>query len=84
MAPECGQRFARGSTPHVSGNLLSAWAAPKIQCDSALGVKPCGSFPIHLVEIEGAFTATQQYAKEFTAFNPIIGHVVNRVSLQCN
>jgi hypothetical protein len=64
--------------------LLNAWAAPKIHCDSALGVKLCGPFPIHLVEIEGAFTATPQYAKELTAFNPIIGHVVNRVSLHCN
>jgi hypothetical protein len=77
-------KWAHFKPPFVGSSLLSAWAAPKIQCNSALGVKLCGPFPVHFVEIECAFTATPQYAKELTAFNPIIGHVVDRFSLQCD
>ena len=70
------------SRPVVGGSLLNAWATPKIQCDSALGVKLYAPFPVHFVEIEYAFTAIPHYAKELTAFNPIIGHIVNPFSFQ--
>jgi len=72
------------SRPFGGSSLLNAWPTPKIQGDSALGVKLDAPFPVHFVEIEYAFTATPQYAKELTAFNPIIGHVVNPFSNQCN
>src|SRR5215472_11991984 len=77
-------QWADFKPPIVGSSLLNARAVPKIHCDSALGVKLCGPFPVHFVETECAFTTTPQYAKELTAFNPIIGHVVNRFSLQRN
>lgn len=71
--------------PHLSEvSLLNEWANPKVHCDSALGIKLDRPFPVHFVEIEYAFAATPQHAKELTAVNPIIGHVVNPFSLQCN
>ena len=72
------------SRPFVGSPLLKAWANPKVYCDSALRVKLYGAFPVHFVDIEYAFTASQQHAKELIAFNPIIGHVENPFPLQCN
>lgn len=67
--------------PAAGSSLLNAWATREIDGDSALGVEPCSFFPVHVVEIECAFTATPQHAKDLAAFNPVISRRIKSLFL---
>jgi hypothetical protein len=51
---------------YLENSLAKAWASSHNHCDSALGIKLRRPIPVHLVEVECAFSTTPPGKRQFS------------------